>query len=387
MMANAWMRSLPCLGLCMSVGCGSDASPGATKNDSAKIAEEPEGRTSDAEDSYRDYPDPRGECDITSGYPDDHACILPPATSEGMQIHIGPARYDDPDEVAKFVLHPGEETSQCWTFHTPNESEVYYQTSVLSGRAGTHHIINTMLDQQLDDGGFGRCADGEATGQAMGAIGPLPGASKPYMARNHVAPENAHVGRTIPPHVAAQADMHYYNFTDHDIIREFWLNIYYADPAQITGEAQQIRAMGGFSWNQDPIQPGTDEVYHYECPIVGDGRILNLLGHYHAHGKRFSASLKRGDAEPQKVFEMYDYLDPASFEYDSRTQNPGFSEAAAGAISGILEVHDGDVLGWDCHVVNDSQVALRYVNEVQTGEMCNLWGLSYGIDTFNCLKP
>jgi hypothetical protein len=64
-----------------------------------------------------------------------------------MQNHIGPANYDDPDEVAKFVLHPGEETAQCWTFHTPNDREVYYQTSLLSGRAGKHHIINTMLDQ------------------------------------------------------------------------------------------------------------------------------------------------------------------------------------------------------------------------------------------------
>jgi hypothetical protein len=385
-MPNAWMRSLLYSSLCASLACGADDAADTTNSDSRKIAEEPEAPPSDQDDSYRDYPDPRGECNITSGYPDDHACILPPSASEGMQIHIGPATYDDPDEVAKFVLHPGEETSQCWTFHTPNDREVYYQTSVLSGRAGTHHIINTMLDQDLEDGGFGSCVDG-GTGQAKTNIGPLPGASKPYMPRNHVAPENAHIGRKIPPHVTAQADMHYYNFTDHDILREFWLNIYYAGPAQITGEAQQIRGMGGFDWNQHPIEPGTDQVYEYECPISGDGRILSLLGHYHAHGKRLTATLKRGDGAPEKVFEMYDYLDPASFEYDSRTENPPFSDAAAGALSGILEVHDGDVLGWQCHVVNDGEVPLRYVNEVNTGEMCNLWGLSYGIDTFNCLKP
>jgi hypothetical protein len=207
------------------------------------------------------------------------------------------------------------------------------------------------------------------------------------MPRGHVAPENKHVGRKIPARVTAQADMHYYNFTDHDIIREFWMNIYFVDAKEIEQDAAQIRGMGGFSWSREPIAPGTDKVYRYECPIKGEGRLLALLGHYHAHGKRFTAFLKRGSADPEKVFEMYDYNDPATFEYDSRTKNPGFSDTNAGALSGMLDVHDGDVLSWECHVVNDSNVGLRYVNEVKTGEMCNLWGQSLGIEPFNCLKP
>jgi hypothetical protein len=343
-------------------------------------------QTEPAPDEYRDYPDPRGACDIHSGYPDDHACILPPAPDEGMQIHIGPSSYDDPDEVAKFVLHAGEEISECWTFHTPNEREVWYQTWVLSGRSGTHHVIDTMLDDDLEDGGFGPCAD-VGNGASSTLIGRLPGAAKPYMPRHQVAPENKHIGSKIPPRVTAQADMHYYNYTDHDLIREFWLNIYFVDPAQISGESEQIRAVGGYGWYQQPIAPGTDAVYAYECPIVGDGRIMSLLGHFHSHGRRFTASVKRGDAEPEKVFEMYDYLDPAIFEYDSRTQNPPFSDSAAGAVSGIVDVHDGDVLRWECHIVNDSDVGLRYINEVKNGEMCNLWGLSYGTQTINCMMP
>jgi hypothetical protein len=69
------------------------------------------------------------------------------------------------------------------------------------------------------------------------------------------------------------------------------------------------------------------------------------------------------------------------------TSNPVYSDSAAGAFTGILDVHDGDVLSWECHVVNDSDVGLRYVNEVKTGEMCNLWGVSYGIDIYDCLMP
>jgi hypothetical protein len=330
------------------------------------------------------YPDLRGGCSINSGYPDDHACLPPPAASEGMQVHVGPSNYQDTAEVAKYIMKPGEESAECWTFHTPNEQEVYYQTFVLSGRAGTHHIINTMYNTDMQDGGFGACAD-PGTGTNPNIIDNLPGASKAYMPRGTVAPENEHIGRKIPPKAAAQADMHYYNFTDHDIIREFWMNIYFVDKEKITMTGDQIRAMGGVFWT---ITPGTDNTYKYECPVVGSGRIMSLLGHYHSHGKQFTASIRRkGSGTVEKVFEMYDYLDPATFEYDTINKNPDFTPTAAGATSGMLMINDGDTLLWDCHIVNDSNVSLTYTNEVKTGEMCNLWGESLGVTAFNCVLP
>ena len=328
--------------------------------------------------------DPRGKCTITSNYPDDKACLLPPAAGEGMQIHVGPTDYTNAAEVAKFIMKPGQESSECWTFHTPNDADIYYQTFELSGRAGTHHIINTMYNTALTDGGFGPCAD-PGTGTNGNIIDNLPGASKAYMPRGTIAPENKNVGRKIPPHAASQADMHYYNFTDHDIIREFWMNIYFAKKEDITQTAEQIRAMGGIGWS---ITPGTDNTYRYETdPIVGNGRVLSLLGHYHAHGKHFTASIRRaGTGKVDKVFEMYDYMDPATFEYDSVNMNPAFSAAAAGATSGLLEIKAGDVLMWDCHIVNDSDVTLTYTNEVKTGEMCNLWGSTLGITAINSVR-
>jgi hypothetical protein len=149
----------------------------------------------------------------------------------------------------------------------------------------------------------------------------------------------------------------------------------------------RVRGMGGFGWNETPIEPGTDKVYQYECPVTGNGRILELLGHYHAHGVRFTASIKRKAGNMEKIFEMYDYEDPAGFAYNSVTTNPPFSANTAGAFSGILEVQAGDVLAWECHIINDSDTPLRYTNEVKTGEMCNLWGHSYGITQWDCLKP
>jgi hypothetical protein len=332
-----------------------------------------------------DYPDLRGGCNINSGYADDHACIPAPAPSEGIQIHIGPKDYNDPNEVAKFIMHPGEESSQCWTYRTPNTEDIFFQSYVLSGRAGTHHILGSMLEGDVPvEQGFSRCSD-TREGADTKNLGPMPMATKAYMARTQVAPENEHIALRLPANVLAQADMHYYNFTDHDILREVWLNLYTAPREQITGEMVRVRGMGGFGWSENPIQPGTDQLYQYECPIKGNGRILQLLGHYHAHGVRFSATLKRKAGAPEKVFEMYSYEDPAGFEYNSVTKNPGFTPNAAGALSGMLEVQDGDVLAWECHIINDSDTPLRYTNEVKTGEMCNLWGHSFGIDQWDCL--
>ena len=338
------------------------------------------------------YQDIRGHCGLSTGYADDNACIPAPKPGEGIQIHIGPSNYADPAEVAKYIMKPGEESSECFTIRTPNTEKVTYQTFLLSGRTGTHHMINTIYSGDMPTGSFGPCGGFAADPEnpdAPAPIGSLPGASKAYMPRSKVAPEFAHVGRELDANALMQGDMHYFNFTDKDILREVWLNLYFASPeTPVTEFSDQIRGFGGLGWNWEPIEPGTDMVYQYECPIMGNGKIMSLLGHYHAHGKHFSASIKRASGTIEKVFEMFDYLDPATFDYNSVTTNPMFSANAAGATSGILEVSAGDILQWECHILNDSNVALGYTNEVMTGEMCNVWGYSIGTGTpITCDHP
>jgi hypothetical protein len=329
--------------------------------------------------------DVRGNCNLKTTFEDDKACVPAPKPGEGIQIHIGPSNYDDPAEVAKFIMKPGEESSECFTIRTPNTEKITYQTFMISGRAGTHHMINTIYSGDMPTGSFGQCGGFAADPEnpdAPAPIGSLPGASKAYMPRTKVAPEYAHVGRELPANALMQGDMHYFNFTDKDILREVWVNLYFPPAeAKITEFSDQLRGFGGLGWNWEPIQPGTDMVYKYECPpLTSKGRIMNLLGHYHAHGKRFTASIKRASGMIEKVFEMYDYLDPKDYDYNSITTNPMFGPNVSGAHSGILEVGVGDVLQWECHIINDSMAPLAYTNEVKTGEMCNIWGYSVGTD-------
>ena len=44
----------------------------------------------------------------------------------------------------------------------------------------------------------------------------------------------------------------------------------------------------------------------------------------------------------------------------------------------ILEEKTGDELHFECDVDNDSQNTLRFANEVETGEMCILFGTRVG---------
>lgn len=333
------------------------------------------------------YPDIRGTgscADLDTGFPGDEACLPVPEPGDGIQIHVGPADYANPGD---YVFGMGE-SSQCKDFVTPNAEDVFYQGWVISARTGTHHVIDTCFSTPVNPaGGFGACRNLGIGSSDPGSFG-IPGASKPYMPRAPVAPENAGLGARLPASSQCQADMHYFNFAPGTtLLRELWLNLYTKPADQITAEAAGIRGMGGFSWNLAPIPTGTDKVYKYAfppaAPTTDDARIVMLLGHYHAHGERFTAFLNG-----EKVFEMFDYNEPLIFYYNSVTQNPAFAPdlKQGGASSGMLPIRAGDVLSWECHIINDSTVALRYVNEVETGEMCNLWGSTVGVK-FDWVEP
>ena len=324
-------------------------------------------------------PSARGKCDLHTDFAGDDACLAPPDPDKGFQIHIGPSNYDDPDEIAKFVMEPGGESDECFMKKTPNDKDIQFFVWELSGRPGTHHIINTMLSTDLPEG-WGSCENFGPGGNSIGSLG---GASRAHMPPTPVAPENARLGIPVAAHTQVQHDMHYYNVTDKPLLREFWMNVYYVDPTQVEETPQQIAGLGGLGWNFRPIQPGTHQVFQYECPIDKDGRIIQLLGHTHAHALRETAYIRRANGDRLKVFEQYNYLEPAIFNYDSLTKNPEFSGSSPGAYSGLLDVAAGDALDWECEVNNDSSTPLAYTNEVQTGEMCNIWGMSVG-PTLSC---
>jgi hypothetical protein len=79
-------------------------------------------------------------------------------------------------------------------------------------------------------------------------------------------------------------------------------------------------------------------------------------------------------------YEVYDWHDTATLAYDTVTDNPSPDPKTLtpGGMSGIVDVKDGDVLEWECEIHNTTDVTLRYRNELNTGEMCNLFGTYTG---------
>src|SRR5262245_4451033 len=59
-------------------------------------------------------PDTDNPCGISTDYPGDELCLVPPDPSEGIQFHVGPADYDDPVAVEPYLLAPGGEDVVCY---------------------------------------------------------------------------------------------------------------------------------------------------------------------------------------------------------------------------------------------------------------------------------
>jgi hypothetical protein len=151
------------------------------------------------------------------------------------------------------------------------------------------------------------------------------------------------------------------------------MNIIYKDPATVTTILEPVVHVTGLGMN---VQPGTTEILRGSAAAPADMRIVNLFGHYHAHTVRFSTW--KTDAANQKtlVYESFDYNEPGDLNYNTVTKNPAPDPAAktAGGVSGILEFKQGDLIEWECEIVNDGPVPLQFANEVYTAEMCILFG-------------
>ena len=92
-------------------------------------------------------PSARNGCpNLHTDFPGDDACLAPPDPAKGFQIHIGPSSYTDMAEVNKFTMEPGAESSECYLKKLMIDQDRLYMVYELSGRPGTHHIINTLLN-------------------------------------------------------------------------------------------------------------------------------------------------------------------------------------------------------------------------------------------------
>ena len=305
------------------------------------------------------------DCELSTDWAGDEFCIEPPPTAEGFQIHYGPTDYDDPDEVAPFVLEAGGETNLFEPMTAGNEEDIYFYRRQYRMRPGSHHLI---ISERGGDSGGGLAGMGRRLGGSQNTMKDNPMGELP--------PENEGIGMPLAAHAPLSVNLHHFNGTTGPILREAWINFWYVDAESVTREAEEM-----FLWTQGPpVEPNATVVADGRFEILEEGRVLTMYGHRHSNTVRFSAYRTRGE-DRQLVYEDYDWEEPAVFEFNSLTKNaaPSPESLVAGAHSGVLELLQGDLLEWECEIVNERSVTITFgENEAETSEMCILVGDAIG---------
>jgi hypothetical protein len=326
-------------------------------------------------------------CGVNTGYPGDDVCILPPDPSQGFQFHFGPSNYTDPKEVAKFLLMPGEEKTECMFMPSVNTQTAYIQEYHSRLRPGSHHLLNYVQPASgalVTSTAPVACNQNQNFRMLFGAT-----SEKMDVARAAPGPENDGVAVQLGPKQQVALQLHVINATSKPIIREAWANFRYADKSNVTELADPIQFMAGtlmrIQVGQTVLNKGTATVPANAAP---DFRLVAAIPHYHAHTTRFTAWKIIGGVK-ELLLEQFGTLgiphEPTLVSFDSTVKNSPPDEATQtpGAFSGIVHLAPGDTIEWECQQTNDGIGAngvkfttpLQFTEQAYTGEMCNLFGL------------
>jgi len=311
-------------------------------------------------------------CDLHSGYEGDEYCLRAPPADKGFQIHFGPKDYANPGD---WVMKPGEEfNSSVSSDDVPGDGMAYWNHVTIQMRPGSHHWISMdapagsqpRVYPQNDTGcGSGRLFGGGGFGGGQNLIYDNPPNGVP-------APENVGIGRAINKSSNVCLGLHAYNFTDKPRIREAWVNVWTVPASEVTQPTGGIGRVGGMGL---ALQPGQQQEVTLNLSAGGPGRIIQLYGHRHRWTPRFAVWLN-----DTLIYDSHDWMESVTFNYDSITMNPPINTDAKtdGAVSGIVKFDAGARVKATCFVNNESDHVLTFQNELEGGEMCNLWGSTVG---------
>jgi hypothetical protein len=315
-------------------------------------------------------------CSITSNYPGDELCILPPNAGEGIQLHVGPTDYDDPAAVAAYLVAPGEENVRC--FAAPVTEGGYYIRQQNRMRPGSHHMLIN-----LETGGT-------VTGASCdigSSVGSVPGSQTPSRDfPSELGPEDAGLARFVPPEATAAAfQLHYVNSGDTTLLREAWVNLYWMPESEVAQRLQGIFLVGDLSANI-PAYTRQTTTLQFTPQLTSSTRVFAMNGHSHAHTESFTVWRVRG-TESELIYQSFDWAEPDELTFNTVVQNPAPDPVALtdGGVSGLLYLEPGDTLRWACDVNNTTDQALRFANEAYTAEMCLLAG-AYISDTAGLMR-
>ncbi len=335
-----------------------------------------------------------------TGFPGDNFCILPPPPDKGLQYGVHPQGLDWFAQVSTgdmsgyeranisddFIMQPADEGEFNYATSASNtEPQNYYRHSARM-RSGSHHMIvaNIESSQALETWG-----PGAPVGLNAGTDG-LPGAQRPdeNTPKSLEKPaEDAGYYAIFSSGKTIIFDMHHFNATDAEILKEAWTNIWFEDDA-----TKLVSGLNGLDLTQTfflAVQPNTTVDLHYSFNVTEPVRIVTLFGHRHAWTTNFSAWVVDG-SETEILYQSFDWYDEPTYRYDSLTENPvpDHSLLSDGAATGIRVLQPGQVLHYNCRIQYTAERGVKvdapvtpmqngtlgFANEAFTAEMCILFG-------------
>jgi hypothetical protein len=255
-------------------------------------------------------------------------------------------------------------------------------------------MIVTMHDSTAPDGwipGQGEALPGlfdPSSGTVQGVLGgeQRPDDNTPVTLEKPMEDDGLYLVYPVSPTIIF--NMHHFNITNGPLLREGWINIW--------SESDARTAMSWYM-GMEPTQtitlsvnPGTVADLHYSWSIGADMRLIRVFGHRHFWTTNFSTWIQRAGGDTEIAYQSYDWFNMPTYRYDSQAKNPPPDPDARtdGAISGVVMLHAGDTLHFNCHIeYTDARQAadthapspakngaLRFANEAYTGEMCIQYG-------------
>jgi hypothetical protein len=371
------------------VGCGASSDKGggnsATNNGGSKATDGTGGDTSmgPGTGGYASGTTDGGSttggadpCNLNSGFEGDDLCVPPPSADEGIQIHMGPSSYDDPNATAPYMIAAGDENVKCFYAPIP-ESDFYYLKQQNRMRSHSHHmLISVVNDATVQEGPASQC-DLLAGGGVS-----IPGSQTPrHDFPDQLGPEDSGIGRYLPQANMALFQMHYVNTTTNPVLREAWVNLYKKPAAEVTTPLNTIFLVGDLGLITNPIPPHTQATttIEYAPAITAETRVFAMNGHMHAHTQTFTVWRERG-TDSEMIYKTFNWEEPNEITLNSVVTNPTIDDATktGGGVSGDFTLLPGDKLKWTCEVDNTLDTALHFANQALTAEMCLLAGAYIG---------
>jgi hypothetical protein len=333
-------------------------------------------------------------------FPGDEYCILPPPPDKGIQYGVHPqgkawfekvsagdmSGYDAPTD--DFTMEDGEEEQFNYETGAGNDTDIKFYRNYARMRPGSHHMIVS-----LDDGSVPQDVWGPASTAGLFAKN-LPGAQRPdeNAPKSLLKPdEDKGLYSTLPAKAGITFNMHHFNVSGKQILKEAWTNLWFESDATI-----ETHGIFGLELTQVAtlnIPAGDIQDLHYSWDITEPVRLLTAFGHRHAWTTNFSSWIEQPDGKLDILYQSYDWFDEPTYRYDSMTTNPtpAPEKRTDGAISGIFMLMPGQKLHFNCHIEYTNARAtevgapppaqtLGFANEAFTAEMCILFGSTAAVE-------